>query len=150
MLHFEDFFLTDVQDEMNKIIGPTTQTIMMNAAKCSGKKVGKKLFSKGGNKKRTIIKYFKDSGLGDIVSMEISEEDKTATVEIKNTVFKRVYKKGKHHTCSYVAGILSGLFSVMFGKDVNFEEVSCESRGDKVCKFVITHKLGFEEWIRRF
>lgn len=150
MLQFEDFFLTDVQDEMNKIIGPTTRTIMMNAAKVSGKKLGKRLFSQGGNKEKIIAKYFKKSGLGEIVSMKVVEENKTAVVEVKNTVFKRVYKKGRHHTCSYVAGILSGLFSVMFGRDVNFEEVLCESKGDKVCKFVVVHKLGFEEWIRRF
>jgi len=150
MLHFEDFFLTDVQNEMEKIIGPITRTIMMNAAIASGKKLGKRLFRRCADKKEAIIKCINNSGIGKVVNIEVSEKNKEAIVEIKDTVFKRVYKKRGCCTCSYVAGILSGLFSVMFGTDVNFEEVLCESKGDEVCKFVTVHKIGFEEWIRRF
>jgi predicted hydrocarbon binding protein len=79
-------------------------------------------------------------GLGKMNIISLDNKAKKASIEIKDsTIAYAQLKKGKtkKSVCTITAGILAGIFSYVFEKDVDCIEKKCKAKGDDSCLFVI-------------
>ena len=89
---------------------------------------------------KTLQTIFEIYGLGTLQIIDLNNKDKKAVLRISNsTLAKMQLKKAKSKTpvCSLTAGILAGIFSYIFGKDVDCVEKSCIAKNDEYCNFEI-------------
>jgi predicted hydrocarbon binding protein len=66
--------------------------------------------------------------------------DRTAKhlcVSVDHSPFAQVYGASSHGVCHLIRGVLAGMATVLFAGDCSAEEVECQARGDKICRFVI-------------
>ena len=88
----------------------------------------------------TLRIMFNLYGLGNLKIIHLNNEDKTAILRIvDSTIGLAQLKKAKTKTCECVltSGILAGIFSYIFCKNIECIEKKCIARGDKYCEFVI-------------
>ncbi len=89
---------------------------------------------------KTLQELFELYGLGKMNITVLDNEKKKATIEIKNSpLAKAKLKDGKSKKpcCTVTAGILAGMFSYIFKKDVDCIEKKCAAKGDDSCVFII-------------
>ena len=86
---------------------------------------------------KTLEMIFEVYGLGKPEIQEIKNDKKTATIKIRNSTLAENQKKSKYPVCSVTAGILAGIFSYIFGKDVDCTEPKCKAKGDEFCMFEV-------------
>jgi len=89
---------------------------------------------------KTLQMIFDIYGLGKMQILDLNNDKKTAIVQIQNSsIAIEQYKKGRTTIpkCTLTAGMLAGLFSFIFGKDVNCNENKCFAKGDEACFFNI-------------
>ncbi len=83
-----------------------------------------------------IRKISKVMGVGKI---DISIQKDKVIVNIYPSTFAESYAKlygnSNRPVCYFASGVLSRLLSVILNKDLHFEEVSCEAKGDSKCVF---------------
>jgi predicted hydrocarbon binding protein len=90
---------------------------------------------------KTLQQIFEVYGLGKLNTVELNNDHKTAHLQIKDsTIAQSQLKKGpsKQPVCSLTAGILAGIFSYIFNKDVNCKETKCIATKQDICEFQIS------------
>jgi len=71
---------------------------------------------------------------------KLDNKKKEASIEILDSsiAFEKLKKgKSKETVCTINEGVLAGIFSHIFGKDVDCVEKSCLAKGDEFCIYVI-------------
>ncbi len=58
-------------------------------------------------------------------------------VAVKHSPFAQAYGKSSQGVCHLIRGVLAGLAAVLFAGNCTADEVECQARGDKSCRFVI-------------
>ena len=104
------------------------------------KKFGSKLGSGIGGVLKNIEDIFEMYGLGKLKVADLNNEKKKANLIIGNSSIAKAYaeKYGRGgNVCVITAAVLAGMFSYLFGKDVNCIEVSCGAGSGSSCKFVV-------------
>lgn len=103
-----------------------------------------KLSEKVGKNEEGMIKTLQDLfdlyGLGKMNITNLDNKNKKATIEITDSTIAYEQLKKKKTTrpvCTITAGILAGIFSHVFNKDVDCIEKKCMAKGDGSCVFVI-------------
>jgi predicted hydrocarbon binding protein len=89
---------------------------------------------------KTLEAVFETYGLGEMEIIDLNNKDKTAKIKILgSTMALEHLKKGKSKTatCSLTAGIIAGIFSFIFNKDVDCTETSCLAKGNGECFFEV-------------
>ena len=87
---------------------------------------------------KTLETVFEIYGLGKLNVITIDNEKKTALIRIPDSTIASTYKKkSKSPVCSFTSGVLAGIFSFIFKKDVNCREKQCKGKGDSTCEFEI-------------
>jgi predicted hydrocarbon binding protein len=89
---------------------------------------------------KTLQGLFELYGLGSMQIVNLDNKNKQATINIRNSSvaleqLKR--KKVKYTACTIIEGILAGMFSYIFNKDVDCVERKCMAKGDEACMFVV-------------
>ncbi len=114
-------------------------TIMENLAKISGKITGS---DEGAIK--TLQDLFNVYGLGALEIISLKNAEKTALLKVKNSSLARAYleknkKSSPFPCCTMTAGILAGIFSFIFKKDVDCIETKClaQSQSNQDCLFEV-------------
>lgn len=81
----------------------------------------------------------KVNGFGDIQFSRFDREEHEATVLLNKSVFASRYRdlngEADHPVDHWLAGLLEEHFSIIFGVDVEVEEVRCEAESDDSCQF---------------
>lgn len=75
-------------------------------------------------------------GLGRLKIVDYNPDEKKAFVEIHDTPIK-VECGHRSHICSITTGVLAGIFSYLFKKEVHATVNKCMARGDEHCEFII-------------
>lgn len=76
------------------------------------------------------------SGLGEFELNKFDLDDQQGEVRVRNSLIGREAKKrGNESNCSLISGILSGIFSESFEKEMEATEFKCISQGSEVCRF---------------
>jgi predicted hydrocarbon binding protein len=90
---------------------------------------------------KTLQSLFDIYGLGKLEIVDLKNEEKKAFLKVKDSsIAKAQIKEGKSKTtvCTLTAGILAGIFSYIFKKDVDCSETKCLGKGDGVCEFSVS------------
>jgi predicted hydrocarbon binding protein len=89
----------------------------------------------------TLQMLFDLYGLGKMRIDDLNNDKKNALVTInQSTLALERLKEGKTKSpiCALTAGMLAGMFSYFFEKDVECVEKKCLARGDENCEFIIS------------
>ena len=89
---------------------------------------------------KTLSSIFEIYGLGALEILDLNNKDKKAILRIKDSsIAQEQLKKSKEKkpVCIMTAGILAGLFTYIFGKDVDCVERKCVAQGQEYCEFEI-------------
>jgi len=87
---------------------------------------------------RTLETIFEIYGLGDLNIVKLDNSNKTALLKINDSTIALAQKEtSKSPVCAITAGILAGIFSFVFGKDVDCVEKKCKASGAAWCEFNI-------------
>lgn len=58
-------------------------------------------------------------------------------IEVENSAFAEAYGKSSGGVCHLIRGVVSGLATAIFEKNITASETSCTAKGDKKCSFVV-------------
>lgn len=89
---------------------------------------------------KTLQSLFELYGLGKLEIVDLNNEKKKAILRVhQSTLALAQLKKGKsnHVVCTLTSGILAGIFSYIFQKNVDCGENVCLSMGKDFCEFEI-------------
>jgi len=89
---------------------------------------------------KTLQSLFEIYGLGKLQILNLDNEKKKANLRVSDSsLAKAQLKKGKSKTpvCTLTSGILAGIFSYIFKKDVDCIETNCLGKGSQFCEFEI-------------
>ena len=89
---------------------------------------------------KTLQSLFELYGLGKLEIIDLNNEKRKAILRVhQSTLALAQLKKGKVRgpVCTLTAGILAGIFSYIFQKNVDCGENTCIAKGDSLCEFEI-------------
>jgi len=106
------------------------------------KKLGDKIGETSEGTIKTLQEIFNVYGLGEMYIQDIDNHNKEALVSIKNsTIAEEWVKKYRKHslmpTCTLTSGIIAGMFSYIFQKEVDCMEGKCKSMNSSYCVFKV-------------
>lgn len=88
---------------------------------------------------KTLQEFFNVYGLGEMIIENIDNENKKAVIVIKHSTIAEEWVKkngkSKEAVCSLTSGVIAGMFSYIFKKEVNSVEKECLAKGDDHCVF---------------
>lgn len=95
---------------------------------------------------KTLQMIFEIYGLGKLEILDLDNKRKKVRVRIRNsslalTQLKK--SKSKNSVCTLTAGILAGIFTYIFAKNVECIEESCIAKGNESCEFKIAENITF-------
>ncbi len=75
-------------------------------------------------------------GLGKLRVVDFDKENKKALVEVRDTPLLKDYTR-EYHVCSITTGVLAGMFTKLFDKEVHAIVNKCMAKGDDHCEFIL-------------
>lgn len=89
---------------------------------------------------KVIQDLFELYGLGKMKIVHLDNNLKKASIEVVDSTlaFARLKEgKSKKPVCTVISGILAGIFSFLFKKDVDCIEKKCSAQGNSSCFFIV-------------
>jgi len=91
---------------------------------------------------KTLQDIFNIYGLGSLVIVSLDNDKKQASVRVMESSIAQAYRaKNKKSSampvCSITSGVLAGIFSYLFKKQVDAAESRCLAKGASFCEFLI-------------
>jgi predicted hydrocarbon binding protein len=90
---------------------------------------------------KTLEMIFGVYGLGKLEIIDIDNAKKKAILNLKDSTIALTHlnkAKSKTPVCVLTAGILAGIFSYIFQKDVDCVEKNCSGKGEAFCQFEVS------------
>lgn len=130
-------FVSDFQDfNENK-----TYELAKKSSREEMERMAAKLGVKGPVLVQNMTKIYEAFGLGKLEIKDFDPKKGRAIINITDspvaTDYLRKNKPAKRETCNFIAGMLAGTASCIFGKNMEAREVKCIAKGDTVCQFII-------------
>lgn len=102
--------------------------------------LGKKIGETDSGVINTLQEIFNVYGLGEINIQELDNAGKKAIVIVRDSALveeftKKTKGRSKAPVCSLTAGVIAGMFSYIFGKEIDCIEEKCKSQGNSYCLF---------------
>ena len=77
-------------------------------------------------------------GWGHFQLLEYDLENRKLQIRVENSAFAQAYGDATEGVCHLISGVLSGLASVLFGRNCKGSEIECLAKGDRHCVFHIS------------
>ena len=84
-------------------------------------------------------KRFSQVGFGRLEVSELKLEEAGMTVRVWNNIFAEMRDKESTY-CSYIIGLLSGIYEGLLHASPKVKELKCIGHGDPYCEFLLTLK----------
>jgi len=84
-------------------------------------------------------KGFAQRGMGRLEVSELKPEEGIVTVRVWNSIFAGI-RDGENTYCSYIGGLLSGVYERLLHASPKFKETKCIGHGDQYCEFRLALK----------
>jgi len=84
-------------------------------------------------------KKFAQVGFGKIEICELKPEEAEITFRVRNNFFAEI-RDGESTYCSYVGGLVSGIYEALLHLTPSVKEVKCIGNGDPYCEFQLAPK----------
>ena len=104
--------------------------------------LGKKIGQSDEGTIKVLQDVFNVYGLGEMMIEKIDNKNKEALVIIRESAIAEEWmKKNKKHSkmpvCTLTAGVIAGVFTYIFDKEVDCVETKCKSEGASYCMFKV-------------
>ncbi len=76
-------------------------------------------------------------GWGHFQLIDYDFENDKLQIKVENSAFAEAYGESTEGVCHLINGVLSGLATVLFGRNCMGSEIECLAKGDKHCVFHI-------------
>lgn len=102
--------------------------------------LGKKIGETDQGVIKTLQEIFEVYGLGQMTIENLDNAGKKASIIIRDSTIADEWKekyggKAKAPVCAITAGVIAGMFSYIFGKEVDCAEDKCKAEGSSYCMF---------------
>lgn len=77
-------------------------------------------------------------GWGSFQLLEYDLENRKLHIRVKNSAFAQAYGDATEGVCHLISGVLSGLATVLFGRNCVASETECLAKGDRHCVFHVS------------
>lgn len=138
---FPSSLVLDFQEIDSKKVYDVTKKELKNTMSTFGKKLG----ASGEGLLKEITDIYETLGLGELQIVDLDNKSKKALVRVHNSPIAEAAlsekSKSKTPVCTIIAGALSGMFSHLFGIDVDSQEKVCALQKKDYCEFVIKSKI---------
>ena len=123
--------------EHAKVYGKMREVLIEEIAE-----LGKKIGQTDAGTIKTLQDIFNVYGLGEMAITNIDNAKKQAIISLRSSTIAESWQesnrtRAKKPVCSLTAGVLAGMFSFIFGKEVECVEDKCKSQGNGYCLFKI-------------
>lgn len=79
-------------------------------------------------------------GWGHFQLIDYDVESRKLQIKVENSAFAKAYGDATEGVCHLINGVLSGLATVLFGRNCMGSESKCLAKGDRHCVFHISEK----------
>ena len=79
-------------------------------------------------------------GWGHFQLIDYDFENYKLQIKVENSAFAEAYGESTEGVCHLINGVLSGLATVLFGRNCMGSEIECLAKGDQHCVFHISEK----------
>jgi predicted hydrocarbon binding protein len=86
---------------------------------------------------RFMVEMGPQIGWGRFELEKFDGNKKVLIVRVYHSPFAEGYGPSSKPVCHMIRGVLGGMGSLVFGKEIESKEVSCLARGDEYCRFEI-------------
>ena len=89
---------------------------------------------------KTLQSLFDIYGLGKLEIINLDNEKKKAILRVKDSSIAKAQlkiSKSKTPVCALTSGILAGIFSYIFKKDIDCIENKCLAKAEEICEFLV-------------
>jgi predicted hydrocarbon binding protein len=144
---FSNVLLINMMERMESILGPVAKRQIYEVGYSSGKLGGERMreiFKGGIEQFKQHVNLSTALGWGKILNIEYDQPSGKIVLEYVNTWESGGYRemhgdaKTKGPTCLFSAGIAAGAADGAFEIPYEATEDVCVSKGDRVCRFVLT------------
>lgn len=103
--------------------------------------LGQKIGESNDGTIKTLEELFNIYGLGQMSIRDLNNPGKKVDVAIKDSSLAEEWQlknKGKKKkVCTLTAGVIAGMFSFIFGKEIDCIETKCKAQGNSCCEFKV-------------
>jgi predicted hydrocarbon binding protein len=133
--------LAAFQKAIEKEIGEKASRILFESGFQGGSLSSKRYREVLGFSDEEIIRFMMDMGSqigwGRFELERFDSDKKRIIIKVHHSPFAEGYGSSSEPVCHMIRGVLGGMASLVFGKDVESKELSCLAKGDECCRFEI-------------
>jgi predicted hydrocarbon binding protein len=132
----------DIFERLSRIFKSGIEVLFEESSRTSAKHIADLIGEEKVNNKLLLSTYargFSQAGFGRIEVCEFKPEKAEMTIRVWNNFFAEI-RNEKSTYCSYMAGLMSGLYEELLRVTPNVREVKCIGKGDPYCEFHLTQK----------
>lgn len=133
--------LAAFQKAIEKEIGEKASRILFDSGFEGGSLSSKKYREVFGFSDEETIRFMMEMGSqigwGRFELERFDSAKKHFAVKVYHSPFAEAYGSSPKPICHMIRGVLGGLASVVFGKEIESKELSCLAKGDECCRFEI-------------
>lgn len=135
--------LESVFKGLSEIFKAGIEVLLLESSRAAGRNIADSIV-KGAKTdvKHALIAYterFAQVGFGRLEVSELKLEEARMTFRVWNNIFAEMRDKESTY-CSYIAGMLSGVYEGLLHVSPKVKEVKCIGHGDPYCEFLLTLK----------
>jgi len=133
----------DIFGRLSQIFKSGVEVLLHESSRTAGKHIADLTEEKPKDDlKRLLSEYskkFSRAGFGKIEICELKPEESEISFRVWNNFFAEV-RDGESTYCSYIGGLVSGIYEALLNKAPSVKEVKCIGNGDPYCEFHLTQK----------
>ena len=123
---------------LSEIFKGGLEVILLESSRASGKLVADSTGKEAKTSARSLFieyaKRFSQIGMGRLEMSELNLEEARVTVRVWNNIFAEM-RNGESTYCTYIIGLLSGMYEGLLHASPKVEETKCSGHGDPYCEF---------------
>jgi predicted hydrocarbon binding protein len=133
--------LAAFQKAIEEEIGEKASRILFESGFQGGSLSSKKYREVFGFSDEEIIRFMMDMGSqigwGRFELDRFDSAEKRLVVKVYYSPFAEAYGSSSKPVCHMIRGVLGGMASLVFGKEIESKELSCLAKGDECCRFEV-------------
>ena len=135
--------LESVFKGLSEIFKAGIEVLLLDSGRAAGRNIvdsiGKEAKDDIKSSLSLYVKRFSQVGLGRLEVSELNLEEARMTIRVWNNIFAEMRDKESTY-CSYIRGLLSGMYEGLLHVSPRVREMKCIGHGDPYCEFLLALK----------
>jgi predicted hydrocarbon binding protein len=128
---------------LSQIFDSGTEPLLLESSRAAAKNIVDSIGKEAKTDvKRSLNAYterFAQVGFGRVEVCELELEKARIRLRVRNNIFAEIRDEESTY-CSYIAGLVSGIYEGLLHKVPRVKEVRCIGKGDPYCEFLLARK----------